>query len=221
MKDEVIAIDGPAASGKSTIASKVAEKLGVPYISTGNMYRTITYFILSKNLDVNTISDDNVQPLLDEMDLQYKKDDNGDFVIFLNKQLMSSEIRTPEVANAVSIIAMIPKVRHWLVEKQRAMRKLGLILMEGRDIGTEVFPNAKYKFFLTASPEVRAIRRLNQDGESAEGATVESVAAEIRERDERDMNRPISPLIQAEDAVLADSSDMTIQEVLDFITSRI
>ncbi len=221
MKDEVIAIDGPAASGKSTIASKVAEKLGVPYISTGNMYRTITYFILSKNLDVNTISDENVEPLLDEIDLEYKKDDNGDFVIFLNKQLMSSEIRTPEVANAVSIIAMIPKVRHWLVEKQRAMRELGLILMEGRDIGTEVFPNAKYKFFLTASPEVRAMRRLNQAGETAEGATVESVAAEIRERDERDMNRPISPLIQAKDAILADSSDMTIQEVLDFITSRI
>ncbi len=221
MKDEVIAIDGPAASGKSTIASKVAAKLGVPYISTGNMYRTITYFILSKNLDVNTISDENVEPLLDEIDLEYKKDDNGDFVIFLNKQLMSSEIRTPEVANAVSIIAMIPKVRHWLVEKQRAMRELGLILMEGRDIGTEVFPNAKYKFFLTASPEVRAMRRLNQAGETAEGATVESVAAEIRERDERDMNRPISPLIQAKDAILADSSDMTIQEVLDFITSRI
>ena len=221
MKDEVIAIDGPAASGKSTIASKVAAKLGIPYISTGNMYRTITYFILSKNLDVNTISDDNVQPLLDEMDLEYKKDDNGDFAIFLNKQLMTNEIRTPEVANAVSIIAMIPKVRYWLVEKQRAMRKLGLILMEGRDIGTEVFPNAKYKFFLTASPEVRAMRRLNQAGESAEGATVESVAAEIRERDERDMNRPISPLIQAEDAILADSSDMTIQEVLDFIISKI
>ncbi len=221
MKDEVIAIDGPAASGKSTIASKVADKLGIPYISTGNMYRTITYFVLNKKLDVNTISDDNVQPLLDEMDLQYKKDESGDFVIYLNGKIMTSEIRTPEVANAVSIIAMIPKVRHWLVEKQRAMRELGLILMEGRDIGTEVFPNAKYKFFLTASPEVRAIRRLNQAGESAEGATVESVAAEIRERDERDMNRPISPLIQADDAILADSSDMTIQEVLDFITSKI
>ncbi len=219
--ENVIAIDGPAASGKSTIANKVSELLKIPYISTGNMYRTVTYFILSKNIVVKSLTNEIVAPILKEIDLKYKENEDGVFDIFLNNLPVGNVIRTPEVANAVSIVAMLPAVRHWLVEKQRALTEYGLILMEGRDIGTEVFPKAKYKFYLTASPEVRAKRRLGQDGETIDGATVESVAKEIKERDERDMTRPISPLKQADDAILVDSSNMTIEEVLEFIISRV
>ncbi len=221
-KKEIIAIDGPAASGKSTIADLVAKNLNVPYISTGNMYRTITYYMIKNNIDIDSLNNESVQQYLNKINLEYKQDVGKDnYEVFLDGKPVGDVIRSHEVANSVSIVAMIKSVRVWLVEKQRLLAENKMVLMEGRDIGTEVFPNAKYKFFLTASPEVRAKRRLGQSNENIDGATIESVAAEIRERDERDMNRKISPLKQADDAILVDSSDMTINEVLNYIIDKI
>jgi len=217
----VVAIDGPAASGKSTIANLVSEKLGIPYINTGNMYRAITLFFIEKEIDIDTLSDEQSASLLQDVSLDYVKGDDDQFEIELNGEKPGDKIRQPQIAAKVSPVAALPSVRTFLTEKQRQFADLGLIVMEGRDIGTVVFPNASHKFFLTASPLVRAQRRLGQDGETVDGATVESVAAEIAARDELDMNRAVAPLKQADDAVFVDTSDMNIEQVLEYICSRV
>ena len=221
MSDNVVAIDGPAASGKSTIASLVSERLNIPYINTGNMYRAITLFFIDENTDIDSITDEQSAELLQSIDLNYVVCENGDYEIELNGSFPGDKIRAPRIATKVSTVATLPSVRTFLTNKQRDFADLGLIVMEGRDIGTVVFPKAKYKFFLTASPLVRAQRRLGQDGESVDGATVESVADEIAKRDELDMNRAVTPLKQAEDAILVDTSDMNIEQVLNFISSTV
>lgn len=219
---DVIAIDGPAASGKSTIASKVSEELKITYVNTGNMYRAVTLYAMQCGFTADTPEGQKiVDSALKNIKLEYVRTADGKLQLELNDQGVEQEIRAPEVAANVSIIAALPEVRKWLVAKQRQFAELGMIVMEGRDIGTVVFPNAKYKFFLTATPEVRAQRRLNQEGESLAGATVASVAAEIAKRDQMDMNRKIAPLRQAEDAVLIDNSDMTVDEIVKVITSRV
>ena len=218
MRDNVIAIDGPAASGKSSAARKIAERLGIPYINTGNMYRAVTYAAMQAGFEPGKKgSNELILELLNKIDLQYKRNSEGILELTLNGKSVESAIRAPEVAKYVSFIAAIPEVREWLVASQRQFAELGMIVMEGRDIGTVVFPNARFKFYLTASPEVRAIRRLNQDGETPDGATVSSVAAEIAERDRMDMTRKVSPLKPAKDAIHIDSSDITLEEVLDLI----
>lgn len=221
MLDNVVAIDGPAASGKSTIANLVSERLGVPYINTGNMYRAVTLYFLDKGVDIYSVSDLESEELLKSLNLNYIKNSDGSFEIEMNGVLPGDQIRAPRIASYVSVVAALTSVRNFLTVKQREFSKLGLIVMEGRDIGTVVFPNAKYKFFLTASPLVRAQRRLGQAGETLDGATVESVAAEIEERDKLDMNRTVAPLRQAEDAILVDTSNMNIDQVLEFITTRV
>ena len=219
---DVIAIDGPAASGKSTIANKVSEALNITYVNTGNMYRAVTYYAMQLGFSPDFVNAaDIVDQALSDMELEYVRTTTGKLQLELNGKTVDQEIRTPEVAANVSAISAMPQVREWLVAKQRQFAKLGMIVMEGRDIGTVVFPNAKYKFFLTASPEVRAKRRLGQEGESLAGATVASVAAEIAKRDKMDMNRKIAPLRQAEDATFIDSSDMTVEGIVKLITDRI
>ena len=219
---DVIAIDGPAASGKSTIAARIAETLNITYVNTGNMYRAITLFAMQCGFTSDASNAANiVDEALRKLDLEYIRTPEGTLQLELNGKVVDQEIRTPEVAANVSQIAAMPEVRNWLIEKQRQFTKLGMIVMEGRDIGTIIFPDAKYKFFLTASPEVRAKRRLEQEGESIEGATVASVAKEIAKRDEMDMNRTIAPLKQATDAILVDTSDMTIDEIVEFIIKQI
>jgi CMP/dCMP kinase len=218
----VIAIDGPAASGKSTIASCIAEALNITYVNTGNMYRAVTLFAMQRGFTTgSTTAEKTVIEALSAMKLDYVRSEDGSLPLELNGVSVNQAIRTPEVSENVSFVAAIPAVRNWLIEKQRQFAKLGMIVMEGRDIGTVVFPNAKYKFFLTASPEVRAKRRLEQEGESLEGATVASVAKEIAKRDEMDTNRKIAPLKQAEDAILIDTSDMTIDEIVKLISKQI
>lgn len=218
----VLAIDGPAASGKSTIASKLAELLDIAYVNTGSMYRAVTLFAMQKGYRPDSPDADKiVSETLAEIELEYVRDQAGKLQLELNGKAVNQEIRTPEVAGNVSYISALPEVRKWLVGKQRDYAELGMIVMEGRDIGTVVFPDAKYKFFLTASPEVRAKRRLEQEGESLAGSTVASVAAEIAKRDRLDSTREIAPLKQADDAVLIDTSDMTIDEIVKFITKRI
>lgn len=217
---KVIAIDGPAAAGKSTVAQMVSRKLNAPYINTGNMYRAATWYLMSRGIEPESLTDDIAAANLAEMNLEYLSQGGG-FAIFINGREVESELRSPEVAAEVSKVAAVPFVRHWLVEKQRALAADEMLVMEGRDIGTVVFPDAEFKFFVTASPEVRARRRLAQDGEVPAGATVASVARQIAARDRMDSQRTVSPLRRAGDAELIDTSDMTIDEVVDVIVSSV
>lgn len=221
MPNVQITIDGPAASGKSTIARLVAERLDGFYINTGDMYRTLTWVIMECGLDPK-IDTAVIVALLDEIDIRYKINTDGTPHLLLNGEpVQQTDIRNPKVAAEVSDVAKIPQVRTWMVQRQRRTADLGLIVMEGRDIGTVVFPQAAHKFFLTASPEERARRRLNQAGESPSDATVESVAAEIMRRDRIDSTRTVAPLRPAPDAVTVDSTHMTQEEVAKQIISTI
>lgn len=218
----VIAIDGPAASGKSTIASMTAKRLGLYYINTGNMYRGATLLAIEHKLDLNNPSEADFEKLAKSNQITYETGTNGELVLIINSKPADLEkIRSPEVASFVSVVSKSKAIRDWLVAEQRKMIKLGAILMEGRDIGTNVFPDAEYKFFLTASPEVRAKRRLAQSGEIVKDATIASVARDIAMRDELDSKREIAPLKKAEDAILVDSSNMTIEEVLSSIIEAV
>ena len=217
MAVNVIAIDGPAASGKSTIAGLIAERLGVPYINTGNMYRAVTFYAIQQGLNLAACSEEKLSPVLEHIKLDYVKAASGQYEIKLNGEFPGAEIRSPEVVSLVSPVAALPNVRTWLRDKQREFARLGRIVMEGRDIGTVIFPDAQYKFFLTATPEERARRRLAQDGEAPDGATVESVAKAIAERDLLDSTRKTAPLKKADDAILIDTSGMSIEQVIEHI----
>lgn len=217
MDATVIAIDGPAASGKSTIARKVAEKTGGVYINTGDMYRALTWKLQRGHIEISSARNE-IGDFLKHTSLEYVMDADGTPQLVLDGEpVPNEEIRRPEIASATGEVAAVPEIREWLTERQREMKKFGLIVVEGRDIGTIVFPDAKYKFFLTASPEERARRRLNQKGETPSRSTVESVAAAIAERDRRDETREVSPLKAAEDAVTIDSTRLNIDEVVEKI----
>jgi len=222
MSQQVIAIDGPAASGKSTIAALLAAKLHIPYINTGNMYRAITMYALDSGIDLETECTNEVfSPLLDTLKLDYIQTASGDYELQVNGILPGSKLRSPEVAAFVSPVATLAFVRDWLKDLQRDSAKLGLIVMEGRDIGTVIFPDAAFKFFLTATPEERARRRLAQAGETFDGATLESVARDIAERDHIDSSRAIAPLKPAADAEIIDTTCMTINEIIDYLSRRV
>lgn len=205
-----IAIDGPGGAGKSTIAKMVAEKMNMEYIDTGAMYRAIGW-MFSKN-NVNTEDSAEVQDVLNRTAIDF---DNGK--IFLNGEDISGEIRTPEISKAASVCSKLPEVRSKLVALQREIAEGKSVVMDGRDIGTNVLPNAEVKIFLTADPMVRAKRRYNQLLESGKEADLNSIFEDIKERDYQDTHRELNPLQQAEDAVLLDTSDMTINQVLDEI----
>lgn len=221
MPADVIAIDGPAASGKSTIASGISERLGAPYVSTGAMYRAVAWKALAAGLDAAAIDEKSIAPVLERLSMRYATGPDGKMALQVDGAFPDEELRTPEVSSTVSRVAALPNVRAAMGRLQRAMAGAGTIVMEGRDIGTCVFPDAKIKFFLTASPLVRAKRRLAQGGEAPDGATVEAVAAEIAARDEMDSKRPIAPLKQAEDAILIDSSELSIEQTLEKILTHI
>lgn len=205
-----IAIDGPGGAGKSTIAKMVAEKMNMEYIDTGAMYRAIGW-MFSKN-NVNTENSAEVQDVLNRTAIDF---DNGK--IFLNGEDISGEIRTPEISKVASVCSKLPEVRSKLVALQREIAEGKSVVMDGRDIGTNVLPNAEVKIFLTADPMVRAKRRYDQLLESGKEADLNSIFEDIKERDYQDTHRELNPLQQAEDAVLLDTSDMTINQVLDEI----
>ena len=205
-----IAIDGPGGAGKSTIAKMVAEKINMEYIDTCAMYRAIGW-MFSKN-NVNTEDSAEVQDVLNRTAIDF---DNGK--IFLNGEDISGEIRTPEISKAASVCSKLPEVRSKLVALQREIAEGKSVVMDGRDIGTNVLPNAEVKIFLTADPMVRAKRRYDQLLESGKEADLNSIFEDIKERDYQDTHRELNPLQQAEDAVLLDTSDMTINQVLDEI----
>ena len=215
-----IAIDGPAASGKSTIAQAIAQKLDATYINTGEMYRSLTQCCMTEGIDPENETSKIVERL-DAIDVSYKEVEGKSVLTCCNQVVDRASIRTPEITSKVSIVAKIPEVRKWMVERQRDSADVGLLVMEGRDIGTVVFPNAKWKFFLTASPEERARRRLAQDGEIPSGADLASVAKAIAERDEMDRNRKISPLKPADDAIMVDTTGLEIEQVLEKILSYV
>ena len=212
MTKSVIAIDGPAGAGKSTIAKMAAQKLGYIYIDTGAMYRAVAWRVLQEYTP--PVSTEQIISVLDDIDIKLSYDENKNMRVETNGTDVSAAIRTPEVTALVSQVAAVSEVRTKMVELQRAMAKCGKVLMDGRDIGTCVLPNADLKIFLTASVEERANRRARQLNEKGYDIDVEEIKKDIIARDEADMNREISPLKKADDALLLDTTEMTIEEVL-------
>lgn len=205
-----IAIDGPSGAGKSTIAKAVAKKLGMEYVDTGAMYRAVGYKM--KNLGVDPEDTETVVRVLAETEIDLE---NG--IIRLDGEDVSGVIRTPEVSAAASIYSALPPVREKLVEIQRAIGHKKSVVMDGRDIGTNVFQDAQFKFFLTASAEERARRRWKELSDKGEEREFSEILADIEQRDYNDTHRKLNPLQQAEDAILVDSTEMSIDEVVDTI----
>ncbi len=206
-----IAIDGPAGAGKSTIAKKTAQELSFVYVDTGAMYRAIALGLLRKAVDIE--KDDALQEALDGMEIRIRHE-NGEQRVFLNGEDVTSLIRTEQVSDMTSRSSAKPQVRNKLSDLQREIAARENVLMDGRDIGTQILPSADLKIFLTASVKVRAERRYREQLSKGENCTLEEVTEDMRERDYRDSHRETAPLRQAKDAVLIDSSDMTIDEVV-------
>lgn len=213
-----VAIDGPAGAGKSTVAKAAAKKLGFIYVDTGALYRTVGVNALRKGIDPKDA--EKVKATLDDIDVSLGFVDGSQHV-FLNGEDVSEEIRLPASSMAASAVSAIPEVREFLLSLQRDIAKKNNCLMDGRDIGTVILPDAQYKFFFTASAEIRADRRCKELKEKGIPADYETVLAEIKERDYNDSHRETAPLKQADDAVLIDSSYMTIEEAVDKIVSYI
>lgn len=210
-----IAIDGPAGAGKSTIAKAVAGALGFVYIDTGAMYRAIGLASVRRGID--TTDADGVAGILDEVEIGISHTDEGQQV-FLNGENVSTAIRMPEISVAASHVAVIPAVRLKLVELQRSLAEQTDVIMDGRDIGTYVLPDAQLKIFLTAEPEERARRRFLELQEKGVKTTLEEVLADMNFRDQNDSGRDFAPLMAAEDSVLVDSTGMTLEETVRTIT---
>lgn len=209
-----IAIDGPAGAGKSTIAKAVARIKGFIYVDTGAMYRAMGLYMLREGIPASDT--ERVCEKCDQAHVTIAYED-GQQVVYLNGENVNDKIRQEEVGNMASAISPIPGVRRKLVELQKALAAENDCVMDGRDIGTCVLPNAQLKIYLTASSQVRARRRFLELEAKGIPGDFEKIKADIEERDYRDMHREVSPLCQAEDAILVDSSDMTIQQVIDRI----
>ena len=209
-----IAIDGPAGAGKSTIARRVAKELSFIYVDTGAMYRAMALYLLRK--EVNKDDTEQIGNICQdaEISIEYQ---NGEQIVLLNDENVNSYLRTEEVGNMASVSSAVPRVREKLLSLQRKLAKDMSVVMDGRDIGTTILPDADVKIYLTASSLTRARRRYLELQEKGTVCNLDDIQKDIEERDQRDMNREISPLRQAEDAVLVDSSDLTIQQVVDRI----
>ena len=210
----VVALDGPAGAGKSTIAKGVSKKLGAIYVDTGAMYRATALFMLRNNID--TEDEKAVSDKVKDLDISIKFED-GAQVVVLNGENVNGFIRTEEVGKAASKVSKYPAVRSKLVELQRKLASKESVVMDGRDIGTVVLPNANPKIYLTASSKVRAKRIFDELTAKGEKCDIDTIEKDIIERDYQDMHREISPLKQADDAILVDTSDMTIEQVEEHI----
>jgi len=217
-KHLTIAIDGPAGAGKSTIAKLIAQKLDIIYLDTGAMYRAVALKVLESNIDPR--DREQIIKLLDTTDIQvvYKGKQQ---IVLLDSKDVTDDIRTSEVSKAASYIAVIPEVRMKLVEIQRKIAAEIPIVVDGRDIGTFVLPDATYKFFLTATVEERAKRRWKEMQEAGRLDTLENVMNEIKQRDLNDSSRSFAPLKKAEDAILIDTTHLTIEQVVNKILDLI
>lgn len=217
MRDLIIAIDGFSSTGKSTLAKLLAKELGYIHIDSGAMYRAIALYALENGMILgDEVNEFELLPQLEFMDIHFEfNPENGKNEIFLNGENVEEKIRAMEVSSKVSVIAKIPEIRAFAVDLQRKMGKKKRIVMDGRDIGTTVFPDADLKIYLNASPEERAKRRYEELLKTETPATYEEVFQNISERDHLDSTRSISPLKQAEDAVLLDNGKLTPQETLE------
>ena len=207
-----VAIDGPAGAGKSTIAKALAKELGFHYVDTGAIYRTLGYFFDLIGIGPKDI--DGITKYIDECVIEIEWDEDGSQHMFLNETDVSEEIRTPEISRIASAVSAHGLVRDALLDMQRNVAKTHDVIMDGRDIGSVVLPRADVKFFLTASPEVRAQRRFEELQAKGSKDTYAKVLKEVNDRDHADMTRAVAPLKQTKSHILADTSDMTIEQVI-------
>ncbi|HRE40181.1 MAG TPA: (d)CMP kinase [Ignavibacteria bacterium] len=210
----IVAIDGPAGTGKSTTAKILAKKLNVMYIDSGAMYRCITYLVLKNKIEVNDTK--RIINLTENAKIEFK-----DESVFLNDEDVTNEIRTIEVTNKVSTVSKIKEVRKILVDKQREYAKENSVIMDGRDIGTVVFPDADFKFFLLCDLKTRAIRRQQDFNDLGQKISLDKIIMEIKKRDDIDTKRAESPLRKAKDAIEVDTTNMIIEEQVDFLFKKI
>ena len=207
-----IAIDGPSGAGKSTIAKAIAAKMGIVYVDTGALYRTIGYFVRQNG--VAQTDTEGVISLLPQIKIEVKYE-NGTQCVYLNGENLGDKIREPEISMYASTVSKIPQVRSFLLDTQRSIAASNSVVMDGRDIGTVILPNADVKIFLTASNEKRAERRVAELLAKGMEVTYEEVLSDMIARDEQDRNRDIAPAVPAEDSILLDTSDYTLEQSID------
>ncbi|GAA0357410.1 (d)CMP kinase [Alkalibacterium iburiense] len=217
-KNITIAIDGPASSGKSTVAKKIAKDLNLIYVDTGAMYRTLTYEALKNN--VNIKDEEALLDLLSHTSITFERTDDGQRV-FANEEEVTNEIRQNNVTNTVSVVSAHPRVRQEMVRRQQKMAKSNGVIMDGRDIGTVVLPNSNLKIFLVASVKERAERRHKENKQKGIFSDLEQLKRDIADRDYKDSTRETSPLKQADDAIRIDTTKLTIDEVVETIKNLI
>ena len=215
----VITIDGPAGVGKTTTAKRLASKLGYQYLDTGAMYRAVTYFLRKNSIDIR--SEVHVKKMLDILNLELDFTSEDEIKVLLDNVDISTLIRSKEITSAVSEVSAIKAVREKMVKIQKDTAKNGNFIVEGRDIGTVVFPDAKYKFFLTADYDVRAQRRLEDFKRVNEELNVNKIKQDLTDRDQYDSSRKLSPLKQAKDAIVIDTSTCTIDDQVNQIFKHI
>ena len=212
MRQILIAIDGPSGAGKSTLAKAIAGRLGIMYLDTGALFRALAYGALKAGLDPKSL--DQVREYMERADLEVTFGKDGQHV-FIQQEDVTSKIRTPEVSLAASDISVHPIVRDYILTKERELAKKESFVLDGRDIGTVVLPQADVKIFLTASAQARAGRRLIDLEKSKAGVDYQQVLADLQQRDQQDKNRKTAPTRQADDAVLLDSTHLSLQETID------
>lgn len=205
-----VAIDGPAGAGKSTIARRVAAELGYLYVDTGAIYRTVGLY--ARRTETDPRNEQAVSDLLPSLQVELRVEADGIQHMYLNGEDVTGEIRAPEISRYASAVSALPAVRSFLLEMQRALARTQNVVMDGRDIGTVVLPEATVKIFLTADPKVRALRRWKELQEKGSSDSFEQVLQEVEQRDYADSHRAIAPLRQAEDAILVDTSALTLEE---------
>lgn len=214
METTVIAIDGFASTGKSTLSKRLATHLGFTYVDTGYMFRVISFLVLQKNwLNEKGIDQTSLTQALPQLQFSWQSQSTGEKLMAVNGKVYGEELRTAEVSNLVSQVAAIPAVRTHLLNQQRVLSKATSVVMDGRDIGTVVFPNAQHKFFLNATPAIRAQRRFEEMQSKGIPGTYEEVLANVIERDRLDSSRAIAPLKKAQDAIEIDTSSIDVEEV--------
>ncbi|HEM5651460.1 TPA: (d)CMP kinase [Streptococcus suis] len=218
MKSIQIAIDGPASSGKSTVAKIIAKNFGYTYLDTGAMYRSATYLALTNGIEVT--DQNRIVALLAQYPIRFGRDENGQQLVFVGDEDVTLPIRDNQVTNNVSAVAALPLVREELVRLQQEIAHAGGIVMDGRDIGTVVLPQAELKIFLIASVEERALRRFKENTERGIETDLESLKQEIAARDYKDSHREVSPLKVADDAITFDTTGVSIEGVVKFISEK-
>ena len=213
-----IAIDGPSSAGKSTLAKMLAKELGYVYIDTGAMYRAIGYYLIENKIDIH--DEKKVVDVLDKIDVTLDYDKDNNLHVYLNGRDISNKIRTQEVGEAASVCSQYLKVREKLVSLQRKLAEEKSCCMDGRDIASNVLPNANLKLYITASDECRAKRRYLEEREKGIDTTIEKVLEELKARDYRDMHREHNPLVKVDDAIEIDTTGMTPDELIDLVLER-